>query len=91
MIDNFAPQPYPLEASTDGATWRLVIGWQRASGTGELTPVFASDDLGSPRYRLAAPPTSTLRASPSAVSSRTVEAVRTEARAVAPRRRPDPA
>jgi hypothetical protein len=40
VIDNFAPQPYPLECSPDGETWQLIIGWQRA-GDGRLTPVVA--------------------------------------------------
>lgn len=43
MIDNFAPQPYPLEACTQPGTWALVIGWQR-SGDGRLDPVLAPAD-----------------------------------------------
>lgn len=40
-IDAFVAQPYPLEHSTDGETWQLVIGW-----TGEedgIMPVLASE------------------------------------------------
>lgn len=61
MIDNFAPQPYPLECCADGETWLLVLGWQR-SQTGDLTPVVAAPAGGvvpvggwveAVRYRLA--------------------------------------
>lgn len=37
MIDNFAPQPYPLECSVDGDTWRLVVGWREVDG--QLVPM----------------------------------------------------
>lgn len=41
MIDNFEPQPYPLECSADGGEqWVLVVGWQK-TGDGRLTPVLA--------------------------------------------------
>lgn len=43
MIDNFAPQPYPLEASAEPGTWVLVIGW-RQTPDGQLTPVLAPPD-----------------------------------------------
>jgi hypothetical protein len=29
VIDNFAPQPYPLEASAEPGIWMLVIGWRK--------------------------------------------------------------
>ncbi|HTF49380.1 MAG TPA: hypothetical protein VK735_18215 [Pseudonocardia sp.] len=29
MLDNFAPQPYPLEASYDDLPWAFVLGWSR--------------------------------------------------------------
>lgn len=45
MIENFAPQPYPLECSPNGETWFLVIGWQRL-GDGRLAPVLATKDSG---------------------------------------------
>jgi hypothetical protein len=41
VIDNFAPQPYPLECSADGETWSLVIGWRRQEPAGELVPILA--------------------------------------------------
>jgi hypothetical protein len=28
-MDDFAPQPYPLEASYDDLPWALVLGWSR--------------------------------------------------------------
>jgi hypothetical protein len=72
VIDNFEVQGFPLEASTDGGeTWRLVLGWQRTSGTGELAPVFASDDLGSPRYRVADTRPNAGRAAPAVASTGT--------------------
>jgi hypothetical protein len=43
VIDNFAPQPFPLEASADEGIWMLVIGWQR-TGDGRLDPVLVSAD-----------------------------------------------
>jgi hypothetical protein len=43
VIDNFAPQPFPLEASAEAGTWLLVIGWQR-TGDGRLDPVLVSAD-----------------------------------------------
>jgi hypothetical protein len=51
VIDNFEPQPYPLEASIDdGVTWTLVLGWRKRP-TGELEPLIAGrDDV---HYRLA--------------------------------------
>jgi hypothetical protein len=60
VIDNFAPQPYPLECSSDGSAWQLVIGWQK-TGDGRLTPVVTAPDGGlgavaemaALRYRLA--------------------------------------
>ena len=39
MIENFTPQPYPLECSGDGATWELVIGWTTIEG--RVTPVLS--------------------------------------------------
>jgi hypothetical protein len=46
MIDNFAPQPYPLECSRDdaGQTWQLVIGWRQYGDT--LAPLHTSPDGG---------------------------------------------
>ena len=45
MIENFSPQPYPLECSADGATWSLVIGWTTIGdgrvGADTLVPVTA--------------------------------------------------
>jgi hypothetical protein len=49
VIDNFAPQPYPLECSVDGETWELVIGW-RKEPTGEVRPLTA--DQGGVQYRV---------------------------------------
>ena len=57
MIENFEPQPYPLECSSDGETWALVIGWQRVGP--DLRPMVASADAplmttaGELRYRVA--------------------------------------
>jgi hypothetical protein len=46
VIDNFAPQPYPLECSVDGETWSLVIGW-RKDPTGQfIEPLVAMPDGG---------------------------------------------
>lgn len=42
MIDNFTPQPYPLECQREGVqTWTLVIGW-RLTPDRQLTPVIAT-------------------------------------------------
>jgi hypothetical protein len=49
VIDNFAPQPYPLEASDDGETWSLVLGWTR-NQAGEIVPLTHTGEV---RYRLA--------------------------------------
>jgi hypothetical protein len=60
MIENFTPQPYPLEVS-HGDTWQLVIGWTR-DADGYLTPLVAleigltqlatSDGATARRYRV---------------------------------------
>jgi hypothetical protein len=50
VIENFVPQPYPLECTTDGETWELVIGW-RKEPTGEVRPLTA--DKGGVQYRIA--------------------------------------
>jgi hypothetical protein len=80
VIDNFAPQPYPLEASADGETWTLVIGWRIRPGSNDLTPLLAletgltsaTDTMDKPlRYRPAdTRPTVAPRAAPSAEPAR---------------------
>ena len=58
MIDNFVPQPYPLECAREPAspteipTWSLVLGWQRTED-GRLVPVLDVDGL---QFRQAAAP-----------------------------------
>jgi hypothetical protein len=43
VIDNFAPQPYPLECSTEEGIWRLVFGW-RQTGDGRIVPTVQAAD-----------------------------------------------
>jgi hypothetical protein len=71
VIDNFVPQPYPLECSPDGSTWHLVLGWRQHDDT--IAPVIALPDGGTATntvdedrltYRQARPPAITLRPSP---------------------------
>jgi hypothetical protein len=90
VIDNFAPQPYPLEVSTAEGIWFLVIGWRRDKA-GNLVPladtpdglIDLADSFDRPlHYRQAAPPTSTLRVSPTATTPPPV---------ARPARRPSPA
>jgi hypothetical protein len=61
VIDNFTPQPYPLECSFDGGPWALVLGWQRDVTKGLIALTASPDRDGAPisydalqvRYRLA--------------------------------------
>jgi hypothetical protein len=46
VIDNFEPQPFPLECSTEPDSWMLVLGWQRDSA-GRLAPVVANPSGGT--------------------------------------------
>lgn len=54
MIEDFVPQPYPLELSTDGETWELVLGWSPVNG--DMRPVTTTHpDLGGLSFRQALP------------------------------------
>ena len=46
MIENFVPQPYPLECSAGDGTWMLVIGWS-ARTDNILSPIVAHPDGGT--------------------------------------------
>lgn len=87
MIDNFAPQPYPLECSRDGDTWSLVIGWRQNPNT-RLQPVVAWPDggittLDDPSDQLRYRPADTRPVAPRPTAS---AAARVEPAASSPRR-----
>ena len=97
MIENFVPQPYPLECSADGETWMLVLGWTAGEDEPRV-PVLAApaggtwdypDPGGSLRYRLAAvrQVATTERLSPSASDVASKGSAKVDVLDV-PRRRP---
>lgn len=78
-MDDFTPQPYPLECSTATGTWMLVIGW-RIDPTGQPQPLVAwpegglsalSDPSDQLRFRLADTRPNAGRAAPAVASTGT--------------------
>lgn len=67
MIENFVPQPYPLEVSTDGSTWELVLGWSPVNG--DARPVTATHpELSGLTFRVVQNPQNA-RVAPAATSA----------------------